>query len=287
MKRVTAFATAAVLALIAVFSLTATAQQPDTLDKTIMTFSAPVELPGKRLEAGTYVFKLADLAGRNVIQVFADDEKDILGQWFFVPANRQEPTEETIVTFREAAAGTTPAVQYWFYPGKLIGREFIYPKDQAMVIAQRTGQSVLTEDGRVNAEGPVAANSESQQQQSADATPHVTPAPEPAPAQEQASADPEPRVGVVDGSGLPADDSRAVGTTGQAEPAPSVRQESPNVRQESTIAQNSPRPQQADDASARDTSARELPATASPLALSGLLGLLSFAGAMGIRAFRL
>jgi hypothetical protein len=37
---------------------------------------------------------------------------------------------------------------------------------------------------------------------------------------------------------------------------------------------------------ARDDSASELPRTASPLALSGLLGLLSLAGAAGLRAMR-
>ena len=47
----------------------AAAQQPDTHDRTIMTFSAAVELPGMRLEPGTYVFRLADTASRNVIQV--------------------------------------------------------------------------------------------------------------------------------------------------------------------------------------------------------------------------
>ena len=90
MKRVTIFATAAVLVLMAVFSLTAASQQPDTRDRTIMTFSNAVELPGMRLEGGTYVFRLADTLGRNVIQVLSGDEMNVLGQWMFIPAERQE-----------------------------------------------------------------------------------------------------------------------------------------------------------------------------------------------------
>jgi hypothetical protein len=50
------------------------------------------------------------------------------------------------------------------------------------------------------------------------------------------------------------------------------------VRQESTIAQA--------ETSGSSSAVRELPATASPLALSGLLALLSLAGAAGIRSFR-
>jgi hypothetical protein len=44
--------------------------------KTIVTFSAPVEIPGKALPAGTYVFKLLDsTSNRNILQIFDKDEK--------------------------------------------------------------------------------------------------------------------------------------------------------------------------------------------------------------------
>jgi hypothetical protein len=267
MKRVTIFATAAVLVLMAVFSFTATAQQPDTRDRTIMTFSNAVELPGMRLDAGTYVFRLADTPLRNVIQVLSEDEMNVLGQWLYVPAERQEVTGDTVVTFRETAANTTPAVQFWYYPGEKTGKEFIYPRDQAMRIAQRTGVAVMTEDGPVTAGGQVAASTTTQGPSSVQAEAQV------APAQEQGAVAVEAQAGttgVVEGSGIPADTERAdaaVGTSGAADADTSASAQG-SVRQEGTIAQS-------------------LPATASPLALSGLLGLLSLAGAFGIRAFRL
>src|SRR5688572_15157788 len=150
MKRVTSIATATVLALLVALTLNVAAQQPDTRDRTIMTFSSAVELPGMRLEAGTYVFRMADTASRNVIQVLDKDEKEMLGQWLFVSAERPEVTGDTVVTFRETSAASTPAVQFWYYPGEKIGKEFIYPKDQALRIAQRTGATVQTEDGPVS-----------------------------------------------------------------------------------------------------------------------------------------
>ena len=167
------------------------------------------------------------------------------------------------MTFRETAANTTPAVQFWYDPGEKIGKEFIYPKDQAMRIAQRTGVAVMTDGGRVTADAQMAAS--------------TTQAPSSVQAEAQAGT-----TGVVDGSGLPADDTRAdagVGTSGQASAQGSVRREG-------TVAQNTTPAQT--DSYARDNSgvSNELPATASPLALSGLLGLLLLAGAMGLRAFR-
>ena len=243
MKRVTLIATATVLALLVVLTLNVAAQQPDTRDRTIMTFSSAVELPGMRLEPGTYVFRLADTPSRNVIQVFNQDEKEILGQWLFVPAERPEVTGDTVVTFRETSAASTPAVQFWYYPGEKIGKEFIYPKDQGLRIAQRTGATVKTEGG------PVTGTAQAE----------VAAAPEPVQEPAAITAD----SGVVAGDGRP----EAVGTSGSGDQAP-VAIDS-NVRQESTVARS------------------ELPSTASPLALSGLLALLTLAGAAGIRSFRL
>jgi hypothetical protein len=279
MKRAIGIATATVLALLVALTLNVAAQQPDTKDRTIMTFSSAVELPGMRLEPGTYVFRLADTPSRNVIQVLDEEEKDMLGQWLFVSAERPEVTGDTVVTFRETSAASTPAVQYWYYPGEKIGKEFIYPKDQALRIAQRTGATVQTEEGPVTAEAQASISTES------------TPA-----AETTVAADAS---GVVEGQGLPEtqttttgisgsgrSETEVIGTSGRNETEVSGTSGSSgqvaadsNVRQESTVAQND---------TTRDSGVvSELPATASPLALSGLLGLLSLVGAAGIRAFRL
>ena len=274
MKRVIAIATATVLALLVVLTLNVAAQQPDTRDRTIMTFSSAVELPGMRLEPGTYVFRLADSASRNVIQVLDKDEKDVMGQWLFVSAERPEVTGDTVVTFRETSAASTPAVQFWYYPGEKIGKEFIYPKDQALRIAQRTGATVQTEEGPE--EGPVSATAQAEVAAE--------------PAQETTVAESS----VVQGSGLPETQSTTVGVSGsgrsetevvgtsgrnETEVSGSGDQGATEVRRESTVAQS--------QAPSNQGAVSELPATASPLMLSGLLGLLSLAGAVGIRSFRL
>lgn len=273
MKRLTVMAIAAILALLGFSTLDLAAQQPDTRDRTIMTFSAAVELPGMRLEPGTYVFKLADTQSRNVIQVLSEDEMKVLGQWLYVPAERQEVTGDTVVTFRETSADSTPAVQFWFYPGEKIGKEFIYPKDQAQRIAARTGQGVLTEEGRVGADAQVAA---------ADRSGTVGDAASGEPAATAPSAsEAEARTGVVEGTGVPDADKPAadVGVQARAEtqatPAPQPAP-APARRDE-------PAPQAVGTAG----QAAELPATASPVPFSAVLGLLSLIGAAGIRAFRL
>ena len=63
------------LYLLACFGLLAAmrpAVRADEWDqKTVLTFSAPVEIPGQVLPPGTYVFELADSSSdRNIVQVF-------------------------------------------------------------------------------------------------------------------------------------------------------------------------------------------------------------------------
>ena len=146
MKRVTSIATACVAAVVLMLGSSLGAQDFNTHEKTFLTFSNSVELPGMTLPAGTYTFRLADTQSRNVVQVLSQDEMEMKGQFLFIPAERQEVTGETVITFREAREGTAPAVQYWYYPGEKIGKEFIYPKDQALKIAAATHQSVLATD---------------------------------------------------------------------------------------------------------------------------------------------
>lgn len=112
--------------------------------KTILTFSGPVQIPGATLPAGSYVFKLADIPGnRHVVQVFDKDERKIYTTMLAIPNDRLQATDKPIVLFSERAAGTPQAIKVWYYPGDRTGDEFVYPKSQAMRIAKETHQRVL------------------------------------------------------------------------------------------------------------------------------------------------
>ena len=118
MKRVKLIATALVLAVLAVLAGRVTAQETNTQERSFLTFSTAVEMPGVTLEPGTYVFKLADSASRNVVQVWDKDEKRMIGHWTFVQAERPRVTNDTVVMFSETREGATPAVQYLVLPGR-------------------------------------------------------------------------------------------------------------------------------------------------------------------------
>jgi hypothetical protein len=194
----------------------------------------------------------------------------MIGHWLFVQAQRPEVSQDTVVMFKETAAGQTPAVHYWYYPGERIGKEFVYPKDQALKIAARTNERVLSTDGDITSDSKVS---------SIDAKGNVTEwTPERAPA-------PQPEVnndrGAIAGAGAPAapEPERRIARAPEPAPAPAP-EPSAEPAPQGGAGRVSPEP------AAQVARTEPLPQTASPLALSALVGLLSLAGAAGIRFLR-
>ena len=113
--------------------------------KTVFTFSGPVEIPGQVLSPGTYVFKLMDSqSDRNIVQVFNKKENHLYGTFLTIPDYRLKPRGKTIITFEERAAGSPEAVKAWFYPGDNYGHQFVYPKVKAIELAKANNQPVAS-----------------------------------------------------------------------------------------------------------------------------------------------
>jgi len=113
--------------------------------KTTLTFSQPVEVPGAILPAGQYVFKLADsLSDRHIVQIFNAEEDQIYATILAIPHYRMEPADETVILFEERRADQPQAIHAWFYPGQVIGQEFVYPKSRALELARATHEPVLS-----------------------------------------------------------------------------------------------------------------------------------------------
>jgi hypothetical protein len=111
--------------------------------RTTFTFSGPVEIPGRVLPAGTYVFKLADSSSdRNIVQVFSKNQKNLYSTFLSIPDQRLRPAGKPIITFDERPAGSPEAVKAWFYPGDNFGHQFVYPKDKAVTLAEANNTPV-------------------------------------------------------------------------------------------------------------------------------------------------
>jgi hypothetical protein len=105
--------------------------------RTELQFSAPVEIPGRVLTPGKYVFELADSqSDRNIVQVFAEDSnghESLVSTIPAIPAYRSNIPGKSIVQFEERPSGTPVAIHSWFYPGDKTGWQFVYPKEHQAV----------------------------------------------------------------------------------------------------------------------------------------------------------
>src|SRR5580704_8083823 len=124
-----------------------TARAGDWNRKTVISFSGPVEVPGvgqHNLPAGTYVFKILDSqSDRHIVQIFNQDETQVLTTILAIPNYRLKTTDKTTITFRERPAGQPEALRAWFYPGREWGEEFVYAKPRALELAKETNEPVL------------------------------------------------------------------------------------------------------------------------------------------------
>src|SRR3954466_15055338 len=77
--------------------------------KTVVTFSAPFEVPGvgaQTLPAGTYVIKVVDtLTDRHIVRIFSQDETHIFTTIMAIPNFRLHATDKTVITFKERGEG--------------------------------------------------------------------------------------------------------------------------------------------------------------------------------------
>ena len=119
------FLCAALLALTAAPAVTAHA----TLSKTMyVTVSGPVRLPGVTLNAGTYIFELADpIDAWDIVRVLSRRRDRVYFQGFTRRVERPAGLRpDQVVLLGEAPKGVPPPIMVWYPTDESTGRQFIY-----------------------------------------------------------------------------------------------------------------------------------------------------------------
>src|SRR5262249_26619557 len=91
--------TLAALAIVCLVVLTPKAQAQLLNEKIRVTFSAPVEIPGRVLPAGTYVF--VALEPGHITRVMSADERTVYGTFLTIPEDRLDPVETPTIILGE------------------------------------------------------------------------------------------------------------------------------------------------------------------------------------------
>ena len=135
-----------ILGLLLAFAIILPAARADEYDQASqLTFSQPVQIPGRVLPAGTYWFVLADvsIANRNIIHIFNSDRSTLHATVSTITAERAQSSDRTALTFAERDSTQPSAILDWFYPGRKTGHEFVYPAQDEKELASAKHQTVV------------------------------------------------------------------------------------------------------------------------------------------------
>jgi Protein of unknown function (DUF2911) len=125
-----------ILFVLAVVIVMPVAHADQNNQETTVTFSQPVQIPGRVLPAGTYVFVLPYEGNDHFqVRVFNADHSKLIATLFTVDTERSKPADNTVFGFAERGSAQPEAIVTWFYPGETTGHEFLYPKQEEKELA--------------------------------------------------------------------------------------------------------------------------------------------------------
>ncbi len=245
----------ALTSVAALVSMAPLAKADEWNKQTTLTVNEAIQLPNATLQPGTYTLKLLDSqSDRHIVQVFDKDEKHLITTILAVPNYRLQPTGKSKFSFWEVPAGQAPALRAWFYPGDNFGQEFVYPKNMSSQIAAASKTAVPTTTAQTAEEyksAPITATNETGASSSLDTNTYT---------QSQAAQTQTPEA--------------TQQTVAEVTPTPTPEPTPTPAMQD----QAAPTPTPTDNS--------QLPRTASPVPMIGLVGLMSLLAFFAVRASR-
>lgn len=255
------------------------AQADEWNKRTVLTTNQPIQVTDKVLDPGQYVFMLDNSnSNRHIVRIFNADQSRLIDTVMAVPDYRIQPTGNSRFTFYETPPGTAPALRAWFYPGDNFGQEFPYPKHPQVVQTSATTSTTTSNTVAANREPARSTTLNNGDESNREAVPAGS-----KPATSQTAPAQEDQAAIAN----------QTATTQQNQTAEQQGEADRSQPEEQTqIAQNSPPPtpaeqeaQQSQQSNHERQRPAELPKTASPYGLIGLIGLalLGFAGLLHLR----
>jgi hypothetical protein len=105
----------------------------------IVTVNNAVEIPGRVLAPGTYMWRFTDLEHQH-LQVLALDGNNVkpVGIFRMLPVSRADVPNDVQFDFAKTDAGSPQRISGFFYPGLTKGYEFQYAGSTAAFTAEKS-----------------------------------------------------------------------------------------------------------------------------------------------------
>jgi len=107
-------------------------------------FTQPVEIPGRTLSPGTYLFVLANVdSDRHVVEIYNDDWSTLYATIQAIPVTRRYAHSGIELAFAERPHNHPDALLKLFYPDTLTGDQFVYRPKEETELRRDTQRVVL------------------------------------------------------------------------------------------------------------------------------------------------
>lgn len=113
---------------------------------TKFTFSQPVQIPGRILPAGTYMFELVDGFNHEIVRISNEDRTNVIALIQAIPTQQQGLSGNAAIILAERRESQPEGIIAWSCRGRLEGHQFLYPKQVQNELAKVKRERIVFGD---------------------------------------------------------------------------------------------------------------------------------------------
>jgi len=113
---------------------------------TFFTFSQPVQIPGRVLPAGTYLFELVNSFNHEMVRISNADRTNEIAIIQARPTQQKGLSGKSAIVLAERGVSQPEAIVAWSYPGHVEGHQFLYPKQVQEQVAKEKQDTIVFGD---------------------------------------------------------------------------------------------------------------------------------------------
>jgi hypothetical protein len=113
---------------------------------TFFTFSQPVQIPGRVLPAGTYLFELVNSFNHEMARISNADRTNVIAIIQARPTQQKGLSGKSAIVLAERGVSQPEAIVAWSYPGRVEGHQFLYPKQVQEEVAKDKQDTIVFGD---------------------------------------------------------------------------------------------------------------------------------------------
>jgi hypothetical protein len=113
---------------------------------TFFTFSQPVQIPGRVLPAGTYLFELVNSFNHEMVRISNADRTNVIAIIQARPTQQKGLSGKSAIVLAERGVSQPEAIVAWSYPGHVERHQFLYPKQVQEQVAKEKQDTIVFGD---------------------------------------------------------------------------------------------------------------------------------------------